>query len=44
MRLLLVLVLTSTLAFSQQKDQKIAYHYYINGEYEDIDDENDKKI
>lgn len=34
MRLLLVLVLTSTLAFSQQKDHKIAYHYYINGEYE----------
>ena len=34
MRLLVVFLLISTLAFSQQSNQQIAYQYYINGEYE----------
>ena len=34
MRLLLVFVLISTVAFSQQSNQQIAYQYYLNGEYE----------
>ncbi|MEC7863635.1 MAG: hypothetical protein VYB55_01055, partial [Bacteroidota bacterium] len=34
MRLLLVFLLISTFAFSQQSNQQIAYQYYINGQYE----------
>ena len=34
MRFLLVLLLISTYAFSQQSNQHIAYQYFINGEYE----------
>ncbi len=34
MRLLLVFLLISSFAFSQQSNQQIAYQYYINGEYE----------
>ena len=34
MRLLVVFLLISTLAFSQQSNQQVAYQYYINGEYE----------
>tara|TARA_B100001758_G_C18412100_1_gene616542 strand:+ start:149 stop:1951 length:1803 start_codon:yes stop_codon:yes gene_type:complete len=34
MRLIIVFVLISSFAFGQQDDQKLAYQYYINGEYE----------
>ena len=34
MRFLLVFLLISSFAFSQQSNQQIAYQYYINGEYE----------
>jgi tetratricopeptide (TPR) repeat protein len=34
MRLLLVFLLISSFAFSQQSNQQIAYQYYINGEFE----------
>jgi len=34
MRLLLVFLLISSSAFSQQSNQQIAHQYYINGEYE----------
>ena len=34
MRLILVSLMISTFAFSQQSNQQIAYQYYINGEFE----------
>ena len=33
MRLLLICMLTSSLTFAQQSEQKLAFQYYINGEY-----------
>jgi len=34
MRLLLVFMLISTFAISQQNNQQLAYQYYVNGEYD----------
>ena len=34
MRLILVSLMISTFAFSQQSNQQLAYQYYINGEFE----------
>ena len=34
MRLIIIFLVISTLAFSQQNDQRIAHQYYIHGEYE----------
>ena len=34
MRIIIVCVLISSFAFGQQDDQKLAYQYYLNGEYE----------
>ena len=34
MRSILVSLMISTFAFSQQSNQQIAYQYYINGEFE----------